>query len=218
LLITFNAGTNGIIQATGDAEDPTAQFLVDHLGNNGNTLEDPELGGISRITDGGFDPRPTMDGPAYTGTIATPPSDDFFDQTSFKGAFCNEGVWIKDWTAVSEYGILGSSIPLSGNACDAISDVDDLFVENNGFILAQSTPNPTSGLTAFSFLLPQTATVELVVFDRDGKAVANVMSATRMNAGDHVVAHDLSNLANGVYFYTLRSGEVTITKSLVVIK
>ena len=41
---------NGIFRATGDAEDPNCQFLIDHFNNNSNELANPLLGNISRST------------------------------------------------------------------------------------------------------------------------------------------------------------------------
>jgi len=62
----LNAGENGIIRPTENAEDPDAGFLVDHLTNNSNSLEDPLLRGISRTTDGGLDPRTKTGSPVFS--------------------------------------------------------------------------------------------------------------------------------------------------------
>ena len=57
----LNAGPNGFILVTSDmSDDPDASDLIDALANNGNSIEDPQLGGISRDTDGGLDPRPCL--------------------------------------------------------------------------------------------------------------------------------------------------------------
>jgi hypothetical protein len=78
----LNAGANGIVRATNGAEDPDAQFLVDHLTNNNNAIQDPVLRGISRTTNNGLDPRPHSHSPAFTVARATTPSD-WFSATSY---------------------------------------------------------------------------------------------------------------------------------------
>lgn len=215
----LNAGTNGIIRATDDAEDMTCQFLIDHLSNNGNTLEDPQLGGISRTVDGGFDPRPAANGPAYTGTAATAPAgDDFYSNVTFKGAFCDDGVWIKGWTAVSELGILDNSINAVGGGCDALVGVEDLFEAKNGFVLNQTTPNPTNGETSIQFTLPTSTQVSLNIYDRDGRLVSRVLDNENRVGGEHTVSFDAAVLPNGVYFYSLENSALVLTKSFIVAK
>ncbi len=211
----LNAGTNGIIQATDDAEDPMAQFLIDHLGNNGNTLEDPMLGGISRTNDGGLDPRPDASGPAFN-NIGDIPSDGFYSQTLFRGAFCDDGVWIKGWTAIDEYGILDSDVPAAEATC--LVGIDELLVEKDGFVLAQAYPNPAAGETTIDFVLPETLNVTMRVFDRDGRVVRVLMDNERQPAGENQIILNAADLTNGVYYYTLESGSVVLTKSFIVAK
>ena len=124
----LNAGPNGIIQTTDDAEDPTAQFLIDHLAGNANALQDPQLGNVARTVGGGLDPRPSN--VAYGNLADFPEGDDFYTPVSFKGAFCNDGVWINNWTAVSEYGYL-ADIPSVGQDCDEQAPTECILVTDN---------------------------------------------------------------------------------------
>ncbi|MEM9847512.1 MAG: T9SS C-terminal target domain-containing protein, partial [Bacteroidota bacterium] len=100
----LNAGDNGFIRVTSDAEDPTAAWLVAGLAAAGNALDDPNLGGIDRGTNGEFDPRPEFGGAAF-GNLADLPDDNFFQVTSYKGAF-GSSQWLANWTALAEYGVL----------------------------------------------------------------------------------------------------------------
>lgn len=62
----FGAGNNfNDLVVSNEGVDP--QFIADYLNDaaNGNTLEDPGLGGVSRARDEGLDPRPAAGGPAY---------------------------------------------------------------------------------------------------------------------------------------------------------
>ncbi|MEM9990631.1 MAG: T9SS type A sorting domain-containing protein, partial [Bacteroidota bacterium] len=211
----LNAGENGIIQATGDAEDATAQFLIDHLVNNNNTLEDPALGGISRTEDGGLDPRPSSQ--AAFADLAATPDTDFYATPSFKGAFCADGVWIAGWTALAEYGVLNSDVPFAGMECGIVS-VEDFASEANGFLLEQNTPNPIVETTNIAFTLPTTTNVSLVVYDMNGKIVKQLLNNTKLVAGQHNVALDATDLPNGTYVYSLFNANVTLGRVMVINK
>ncbi|NBC09076.1 MAG: T9SS type A sorting domain-containing protein [Bacteroidetes bacterium] len=206
-----------IIQVTEGAEDDDASDLIDHLASNNNTLEDPMLRGISREANGMLDPRPMdLDAAPYAGVLAGYPSNDFHSELTYKGAFCEEGVWIQGWTALAEYGVLSADIPFS-NCVNVISSVDEpTVIEESGYKLVQSFPNPTSGMTNIQFTLPETSNVTLAVTNMQGQVITRVLDNDRLGAGDHTVEFNASNLPNGMYFYTLVSGDVFITKTMVV--
>ncbi|MGD8781787.1 MAG: T9SS C-terminal target domain-containing protein, partial [Ignavibacteria bacterium] len=98
----FGAG-NGI------TEFAEQDFVQEYLANasTNNRVEDPQLRGISRTTDGGLDPRLTSTSPAWTGVKTL--DDDYFVQTSYVGAFGNEN-WLIGWTALDELGYLSPSV------------------------------------------------------------------------------------------------------------
>ena len=78
-------------------------FLQNHLAANNNQIVDPALASLSRVADGGLDPRPSANGAAARGAKAV--ADDFFKSTPYYGAFSpNGGLWTDTWTALSEYG------------------------------------------------------------------------------------------------------------------
>ncbi len=206
----LNAGANGIIQATPDAEDASAQFLINHLVANNNQLVNPGIGGISRTADGGLDPRP---GAVASQNLASYPADAFFTPVDYKGAFCDAGTWLKNWTALSEYGYLNPSIPGITGACGSVSTTT---VEQNGFLLQQSTPNPASEYAQVKFELTVAANVSLVLTNILGREVARPIDNKKMIAGEHQIDLNLGDLPSGLYFYSLRSGNTVLTKSLVI--
>lgn len=211
----FGAGADltDIINPTTAGGDVT--WLINHLGTNGNTLEDPQLGGISRDTDEGLDPRPNFDGPAF-GSLSSY-DDPWHTPVYYKGAFCSQGVWIKGWTALSEYGILNSAVPASPGACQTTS-TDDFFKENNGFVLAQNTPNPVFNETTISFSTPRAADVSLVITNAYGKVVKQVLNDARLMEGDYNEVISTADMPAGVYFYSLRADKVVLTKSFMIQK
>lgn len=214
----LNAGISGIIQATEGAEDPNAQFLIDHLSNNNNTLEDPGIS-ISRTTDRALDLRPGA--AAFSGLASSSLS--YHDDVDYKGAFSNKGVWIAGWTALSEYQVLDPFVTYFDETgeveCQLATDTEEQLVkEENGYFLVQNQPNPTNGMTDISFTLPESANVNLYILTLEGKVLTQLINNDRLVQGDHTVSFNASNLPNGIYFYTLTNEAVTVTKKMVVQK
>jgi hypothetical protein len=116
--IWFNYSAGSDANAIGNSKT----FLVDHLAANKNEIVDPQLNGISRAQDNGLDPRPAIDGPAFTNLASIPENDDFFENVPYRGAF---GVtnWAAGWTALSQYGFF--SIPTArGTEVVTVTDAD----------------------------------------------------------------------------------------------
>lgn len=89
--------------------------------------------------------------------------------------------------------------------------------KSSGFQLNQNYPNPFNPSTNIRFSLPITSLVILNIYDILGRNVA-VVANGRFDAGTHSVKFDGSNLASGVYIYTLTIGEKSLTKKMLLIK
>ena len=87
----------------------------------------------------------------------------------------------------------------------------------NSYNLLQNYPNPFNPTTKISFALPKAGNVELKVYDLLGREVATLINETR-TAGNYTVDFNASSIASGVYFYTIKSGDFTATKKMVLIK
>ncbi len=83
--------------------------------------------------------------------------------------------------------------------------------------LHQNYPNPFNPATTINFSLETDSKVSLVVYDVMGREVANLANGN-MVRGSHVVTFDASKLVSGVYYYTLKAGNVNITKKMMLIK
>lgn len=200
---------NSMLNATDGAEDTDAQFLIDHLIANENILEDPQLGGISRTANGGLDPRPVESGPAYTTSLDDiPTNDDFYTQVDYKGAFGADDDWIKGWTALDQYGVLASLQFSTG--------VEELSLQDQGYVLEQNAPNPAEGMTIVRFEIPELSTLSLNVYDITGKEVQQVIGNERYAAGLHSISINTNLLEAGVYFYTLEINDQQLTKEMIV--
>jgi hypothetical protein len=58
---------------------------------------------------------------------------------------------------------------------------------------------------------------KLDVYNTLGQKVASLVNET-LNAGEHSVTFNANNLPSGIYFYTLISGNYSLTKKLVLLK
>jgi hypothetical protein len=87
----------------------------------------------------------------------------------------------------------------------------------SGFALAQNYPNPFNPTTTFTFTLPKSAVVSLIVCDALGNEVG-VVNSKEMNSGEHHLTWDASSFASGIYTYRLESGGLIETKKLVILK
>lgn len=97
-----------------------------------------------------------------------------------------------------------------------------LGVEDNNnrpvnFSLNQNYPNPFNVNTVISFSLKEAGPVSIDVFDITGAKVTTLVDGT-MNAGNHEVLWNASDVASGVYYYKLTANNVSETKQAVLIK
>jgi len=85
------------------------------------------------------------------------------------------------------------------------------------FSLTQNYPNPFNPTTQIKYTVPYEARVSLKVYNTLGQEVANLVEGVKP-AGEHIVTFDGKNLSGGIYFYTLKSEGINLTKKLVLIK
>ncbi len=109
-------------------------------------------------------------------------------------------------------------------ALASVLDVDDGFAGTmpNTFTLAQNYPNPFNPTTRIDYSLAKRDRVSIVVYDLLGRRVATLVDRTEM-PGPHSVVWDGSDsrgnrVATGVYLYRLRVGDVTKTRSMLLLK
>jgi hypothetical protein len=85
------------------------------------------------------------------------------------------------------------------------------------FELGQNYPNPFNPQTTIDFSLAQAGYITLKVYNLLGQEVMTLIDGVE-TAGNHTTIFNASNLPSGAYFYTMKSGDFTDTKSLMLIK
>ena len=104
-------------------------------------------------------------------------------------------------------------IPPDPNATD-VENLEGLPME---YSLGQNYPNPFNPTTTIEFALPQSNNVRLIVYDLLGRVVAELVNG-ELNAGYHKINFNASNLSSGIYFYSLKTGDFSSVKKLVLLK
>ncbi len=189
------------------------QAIIDYLVANGNVVEDPMIAGVDRspTPSNGLDPRPTGNSPAFTMARATYPSDGFFTDVPFVGAFGSEN-WALGWTALDAVGFFGDI------ATGQTVDVEDGFAELPQQVeLAQNFPNPFNPTTNISVRLQQTQQVRLSVHDVLGREIAVLVDGVQP-AGTIEARFDASGLTSGMYIYRLQTVAGTVSKTMTLLK
>jgi len=89
----------------------------------------------------------------------------------------------------------------------------------SNYYLGQNYPNPFNPVTEFKFGLFTKGKVNLKVYDITGQLVETFFDNIELNAGTITVKFNGSNLASGVYFYTLFVDDNRIdTKKMILVK
>jgi hypothetical protein len=99
------------------------------------------------------------------------------------------------------------------NVCDPAVGMN-LIESVNGFTLGQNYPNPFNGKTTISFEILENTYVSLKVYNSFGVEIEE-LAASEFKAGEHVVDFDIKNLANGIYFYTIKSNNFSASRKMI---
>jgi len=87
------------------------------------------------------------------------------------------------------------------------------------YMLYQNYPNPFNPKTKLTFDLPEESTINLEVYNLQGKVVQKLMIDKYLNAGKYSVEFNAQELSSGIYFYKLTAGNnYSSLKRMVVLK
>ncbi|MBI2416402.1 MAG: T9SS type A sorting domain-containing protein [Ignavibacteriales bacterium] len=85
------------------------------------------------------------------------------------------------------------------------------------FALLQNYPNPFNPSTVIGYVLGEESNVSLKIYDVLGKEIATLVDAKQI-AGKYSVNFDAAKLNTGMYFYQLKTGRNSVTKSMLLLK
>jgi photosystem II stability/assembly factor-like uncharacterized protein len=85
------------------------------------------------------------------------------------------------------------------------------------YALFQNYPNPFNPATIIRYALPGRSHVVLALFNSLGQRVATLVNGD-VDAGNHSVKFDGSNLASGVYYYRIQAGNFVQSKKLILLR
>ena len=112
---------------------------------------------------------------------------------------------------------VGSYALIDNLSLGTATDVEEDPIIPTDYSLSQNYPNPFNPSTTISYTLPNSESVELIVYDVLGNKVA-VLDKGYKAGGKYSHIFDSSNLSSGNYFYTLRAGNFVQTKKMLLIK
>ncbi len=86
------------------------------------------------------------------------------------------------------------------------------------FSLRQNYPNPFNPSTEISYSIPNNSFVTLKIYNSIGQLVEELVNNEFKNAGHYSINFDGSNLASGIYFYSLEAGNFKNVMKMVLLK
>jgi hypothetical protein len=86
---------------------------------------------------------------------------------------------------------------------------------SNAFAVHQNFPNPVKGTTQFAIELKGRTQVSVEVYNLMGQKVITD-NRGYMNTGQHLIQLDMNSYAPGMYFYTVKAGNETVTRKMIV--
>lgn len=85
------------------------------------------------------------------------------------------------------------------------------------YTLFQNYPNPFNPSTQIEYRIPHSTFVEIKVYDVLGKEITTLVDEFK-TAGIYKVQFNTRNLSSGVYFYTIKAGEYSETKKMLLLR
>ena len=97
------------------------------------------------------------------------------------------------------------------------TDAQRVYMVPTHFELYQNYPNPFNPMTTIEFSIPKQGSVVLVIYNALGMEIETLVDLD-LPAGHHRTQWTPRDIPSGVYFYQLRSSELTETKTLLLLR
>lgn len=112
-----------------------------------------------------------------------------------------------------------SALNIAKYSCNTVTSVEDSY-ENNlpgTFKLEQNYPNPFNPSSIIKYDIPKNSFVKIIVYDILGREVSVLLNEEK-SPGSYEVNFDAKDLASGIYFYTINTGEFYQSKKMILLK
>ncbi|TNE80704.1 MAG: T9SS type A sorting domain-containing protein [Bacteroidetes bacterium] len=200
---TLDTNSAGLLNINSGAQDASLvrNTLIKHFNDSNNKIADPGISPVSRIQDGGLDPRPASNADV-TSNLAAIPNDPFFTQVSYKGAFDPNGpTWANGWTTLARNGHFHSTV----TSVKPVANVNGVTVY----------PNPANNAATVAFNLVNADNITVNVMNISGQVISN-NAMGNLTAGSQELNLDLAGLKPGVYFVTINGNNGAQSLKLIV--
>ena len=116
------------------------------------------------------------------------------------------------WTALAN-----DAYPPNNKLCKSstILGIEDIFNENDLW-LGQNRPNPSNDVTIINYNLPQAGVINFSVTDLLGQVI--MTKQIKENAGKHQIDVNVSNLPDGIYYYSIEYKGKRLVKKMMISK
>ncbi|MFH1861413.1 MAG: T9SS type A sorting domain-containing protein [bacterium] len=123
-----------------------------------------------------------------------------------------------DGTVIDSFTLTDSRWAESGAGFEEwFTSVEEFAPTPADHVLVQNCPNPFNPLTTIRFTLPQSAQVDLAIYDVSGRLVATLIDGWR-DAGTHEVAWNAAGQASGIYLCRIEAGNFRAVTKMMLVK
>ena len=110
----------------------------------------------------------------------------------------------------------GNGFDIGSYEYNTITSAEENFLPSE-LILYQNYPNPFNPTTILSFVIRHVSFVSLKIYDVLGNEISTLVNEEKP-AGEYEINFNADNLPSGIYFYQLKSGNYSETKSMILLK
>jgi hypothetical protein len=99
----------------------------------------------------------------------------------------------------------------------SLTDVNENYPMNTVFSLEQNYPNPFNSETKIGFTIKEKGLVKIKIYDIMGNIVRNIISEEK-EKGSYTLHFQSAGLSSGIYFYSLITDHLVLTKKMIILK
>jgi len=136
--------------------------------------------------------------------------------SNYDGLYCSATLTLDTPAAIE----VDQTFFVAFDSVGGIISTEPVAVEEDAqaaFGVDQNSPNPFNPTTSISFTISDNNHVSVDIYNVAGQKVDTLVNDF-MDAGTHSVVWDASGFSNGVYFYTVKSGDFSKTMKMTLVK